>query len=307
MRYTIWNLRFGYYDAYIRERLIHETAIESEAREVLRDAAKITSREKIGAAQSVLNQTWAKPVAQDYKERCWEIADYLFEAIGSQTSVKKYKAQSGRGDFMDYIDTPLNNAIWLLSQFESIRQAKDEQARLVSIDKLLNRDNPGPGGFYDNLGQSVEIRRLAEYPAWQDDPGSLRSPRVSFGAGLRGQEWVHTVQAKGFDGSAIPLTWMNQITTLYETPLNVVYENLDPHSSYTLRVAYTGRFRARIQLTADDRFQIHEMRETGKTPISEFPIPNEATKDGRLKLTWTCAEGERGAQVAELWMILTKK
>jgi len=305
-RFQMGLLR-AYYDAYIRERLIHETALESEAREVLRDAAKITSRERIEAAESVLNQMWAKPVAQDYKERCWEIADYLFEAIGSQTSAKKHKAQSGRGDFMDYIDTPLNNAIWLLSQFERIRQEEDEQARLVSIYELLNRDNPGPGGFYDNLGQSVETPRLAEYSAWQEDPGSLRSPRVSFGAGLRGQEWVHTVQAKGFDGSAIPLAWMNQITTLYETPLNVVYENLDPHSNYILRVAYTGRFQAKIQLIADDKFQIHEMRETGTTPISEFPVPNEATRDGRLKLTWTCPEGERGAQVAELWLIVVKK
>ncbi|MGB2865599.1 MAG: hypothetical protein WBC05_19875 [Sedimentisphaerales bacterium] len=305
-RFQMGLLR-AYYDAYIRERLIHETVLESEAREVLRDAAIITSREKMEAAQSVLNQTWAKPVAQDYKERCWEIADHLYDTIGSQTSVKKHKAQPGRGDFMDYIDTPLNNAIWLLSQFEKIRQAKDEQARLVSIDKLLNRDNAGLGGFYDNLGPSVETRRLAEYPAWQEDPGSLRSPRVSFGAGLRGQEWVHTVQAKGLDGSAIPLAWMNQITTLYETPLSVVYENLDPYSNYTLRVAYTGRFRARIQLMADDKFQIHEMRETGTTPISEFPVPNEVTRDGRLKLTWTCPEGERGAQVAELWLIVVKK
>jgi hypothetical protein len=254
-----------------------------------------------------LNQTWAKPVAQDYKERCWEIADYLFEAIGSQTSVKKHKAAPGRGDFMDYIDTPLSNVIWLLSQFERIQHAEDEQAKLASIDQLLNWDNPGPGGFYDNLGQSVDTSRLTKYPAWEEDPGSLRSPQVSFGAGLRGQEWVHTVQAVGFDGMAIPLAWMNQVTTLYETPLSVVYEDLDPHSSYVLRVAYTGRFQAKIRLTADDKFQIHEMRETGTTPISEFPIPHEATRDGRVKLTWTCAEGERGAQVAELWLIVTKK
>jgi len=304
-RFQMGLLR-AYYDAYIRERLIHETALESEAREVLRNATFITIQEKIERAESILNRKWEKPVAQDYKKRCWEIADYLFEAIGSQTSVKKHRAKSGRGDFMDYIDAPLNNAIWLLSQFERTRQIEDEKARLVSINELLNWDNPGPGGFYDNLGQSINTPRLADYPAWEEDPGSLQSPRVSFGAGLRGREWVHTVQAKGFDGSAMPLAWMNQITALYETPLNVVYENLDSHSSYILKVAYTGRFQANIQLTADDEFQIHEMRKTGKTPINEFPIPEEATRDGKLKLTWTCAEGERGAQVAEIWLVLNK-
>jgi hypothetical protein len=304
-RFQMGLLR-AYYDAYIRERLLNETALESKAREVLRNATIITIQEKLEQAESILNQMWEKPVAQDYKKRCWEIADYLFETIGSQTSMKKHRAQPGRGDFMDYIDTPLNNAIWLLSQFEKFRQIKDEQARLTALNEMLDWDNPGPGGFYDNLGQSINTPRLADYPAWEEDPGGLRSPRVSFGAGLKGQEWVHTVQAKGFDGTAIPLAWMNQITTLYETPLNVVYENLDSHLSYILKVAYTGRFQANIRLTADDKFQIHELIKTGKTPISEFPIPKEATGDGKLKLTWTCGEGERGTQVAEIWLIPQK-
>jgi hypothetical protein len=305
-RFQMGLLR-AYYDAYIRERLIHETALESEARGVLRNTTTNNSQEKIQRAESILNQKWEKPVAQDYKKRCWEIADCLFETIGSQTSVKKHKAKPGRGDFMDYIDTPLNNAIWLLSQFEMIRKITDEQARLEFIDDVLNRDNPGPGGFYDNLGQSIGTPRLGEYPQWKEDPGSLRSPRVSFGAGLRGRQWVHTVQAKGFDGSAIPLAWMNQITTLYETPLNVVYESLHPHSRYILKVAYTGRFQSKIQLTADDKFRIHKMIKTGKTPVNEFSIPKEATRDGKLKLTWACAEGQRGAQVAEIWLIPEKK
>ncbi|MBC8470395.1 MAG: hypothetical protein H8D56_13070 [Planctomycetes bacterium] len=312
-REVVKNYRFqmgllrAYYDAYTRERLIHETALESEARGILRNVTIINSQEKMEQAESILNQKWEKPVAQDYKERCWEIADYLFEIIGSQTSVKKHKAKPGRGDFMDYIDTPLNNAIWLLSQFERIRKITDEQARLASLDALLNRSNPGLGGFYDNLGKSINTPRLGDYPVWEEDPGSLRSPRVSFGAGLKGREWIHTVQARGFDGSAIPLEWMNQITTLYETPLNVVYENLDPHSSYILKVAYTGRFQSKIQLTADDKFQIHEMIKTGKTPVNKFPVPKEATMDSKLKLTWTCSEGERGAQVAEIWLIPVKK
>jgi len=90
---------------------------------------------------------------------------------------------------------------------------------------------------------------------------------------------------------------------LYDTPLKLVYDDLDRGSSYLLKVAYTGRFRARIKLIADDTFLIHPLIKTGEKPLMEFPIPREATKDGRLKLTWTCGEGERGAQVAEVWLI----
>lgn len=305
-RFQMGLLR-AYYDAYIRERLIHETALETKAREVLRNATIENIQEKIEQAQFILNQKWDKSVAQDYKKRCWVIADYLFQKIGSQTSVKKHKAKPGRGDFMDYIDAPLNNAVWLLSQFEKIRSINDRQERLESLNALLNWNNPGPGGFYDNLGTSIETPRLADYPLWRDDPGSLKSPRVSFGAGLTGQQWIHTIQAKGFEGRAIPLEWMNQITTLYETPLNIIYENLNPDSHYVLKVAYAGRFRSKIRLTADNKFLIHEMIETGTIPIHQFPIPKEATEDGKLKLTWTCAEGQRGAQVAEIWLIPVKK
>ena len=49
------------------------------------------------------------------------------------------------------------------------------------------------------------------------------------------------------------------------------------------------------------------MIKTGKTPVNKFPVPKEATMDGKLKLTWTCSEGERGAQVAEIWLIPVKK
>ena len=74
-------------------------------------------------------------------------------------------------------------------------------------------------------------------------------------------------------------------------------------AQYTLKIAYTGRFRAKIRLTADDVYPIHELLKTGTTPIMTFDIPVEATEDGQLKLTWTCGEGERGAQLAEVWLI----
>jgi hypothetical protein len=246
---------------------------------------------------------WEKPIAQDYKEHCWQLADFLFKTIGSQTSVKKHDAMDGRGNFMDYIDSPLNDAIWLLSNIDKIQALSDESEKIFEINDLLNRTNPGAGGFYNNLGTSSCDLRLADYPDWIEDPGSLNSPRVSFGVGLRGEEWVHTVEAKGFDGSATPLAWMNQVTTLYETPLSFIYDNLDPESDYELKVAYTGRFRSRIQLIADDKFQIHELIRTGIKPLMLFSIPREATKDGKLKLTWTCGAGERGAQVAEVWLM----
>jgi hypothetical protein len=301
-RFQMGMLR-AYYDAYIQSRLIYETNLERQALLVLGQANEISSDMAIRNATKILKQKTEYPVAVSYKEKCWEIADYLFEVIGSQTSVKKYKAHSGRGDFMDYIDVPLNDAVWLLWNLDQIQNMKDEQTRVSAIDHLCKRTNPGPGGFYINFGNQDRIEVLRDYPSWSEDPGSLLSPRVSFGVGLIGEEWIHTVEAKGFDGRATPLAWMNQITTLYETPLILIFRNLDPGAIYTLKVAYTGRFRAQMKLIADDQFEIHDLYKTGTKPLMTFRIPENATKDGQLKLTWTCGEGERGVQLAEIWLI----
>jgi hypothetical protein len=304
-RFQMGLLR-AYYDAYIKVRLINETALEMKAYQILKNAKQIGSAQALNMAENFLKLKTSEPPATKYRDRCWEIADRLYAKIGSQTSVNRYKAHPGRGDFMDYIDRPLNDAVWLLWQIEKIRELREEEKRLSAIHQILERTNPGPGGFYDNLGTSDRPSQLGPYPSWEEDPGSLLSPRVSFGVGLQGEEWIHTVEAKGFDGSATPLAWMNQVTTLYDTPLTLVYADLDPLSQYSLKVAYTGRFRSKIQLKADDRYPIHELIQTGTVPIMEFPIPSAATEDGILKLTWTCGEGERGSQIAEVWLIRDK-
>src|SRR5690606_35964842 len=98
------------------------------------------------------------------------------------------------------------------------------------------------------------------------------------------------------------LSWMSQVTALYDQPLKMVHDNLDPKSTYTIRLGYTGRFPSKIKLTAEN-ILVHDFIETGIRPIYEFRIPSEAIKDGVLELEWTCGEGERGSQVSEIWLI----
>ena len=130
----------------------------------------------------------------------------------------------------------------------------------------------------------------------------MESPRVSFGVGLKNREWVHEITAKGFEGEAAPMSWMNQVTTLYDQPLEIRYDNLNPNESYKIKVAYTGRFRSTMKLTADN-IPVHGFIKTGVQPIYEFPIPAQALKDGSVTFSWTCGEGERGSQVSEIWII----
>ena len=96
---------------------------------------------------------------------------------------------------------------------------------------------------------------------------------------------------------------MNQITTLYDTPLIIKYQELNPEKTYSIKIAYTGRFRSKMKLTTDDGLLIHDFIQTGAKPLYEFELPQSTYADGDLVLHWTCGEGERGAQVAEIWII----
>jgi hypothetical protein len=300
----------AYFDAYTQRRLIYETHLESEARNMLEQAVNKGSLNAAKEARNTLLLAHEKPVSQELKMRCYALADSLFRSFGAQLTVEKHHAAEGRGNFIDNIDIPLNDALWILDQLTTVEKLNSEQERLDAIEKMLHRADPGPGGFYDNFGTPSAWKRVVAKKTWAEDPGSLESPRVSFGVGLTGVDWVHEIVAKGFEGQTTPLAWMNQINTLYDTPLEIRYDNLDTSAVYTLKIAYTGRFRSNMKLVADG-VTIHDYIRMGTRPLFEFPLPNEVTKDGKVLFTWTCGsddtgEGERGSQVAEIWLIRKK-
>jgi hypothetical protein len=301
------GLILAYYDAYIQRRLIYETHLERQVRNILERAKISGSKPAISEAQNTLALVNEKPVSPELKQHCYALADSLFRSFGAQLTIKKHHAAGGRGNFIDNIDIPLNDALWILDQLSRIEKLNNESERLDAIDKMLHRTDPGPGGFYDNFGNPAAWKRVKVKKTWAEDPGSLESPRVSFGVGLTGIDWVHEVVAKGFEGQTTPLAWMNQINTLYDTPLEMEYNNLDPNADYTLRVAYTGRFRSNMKLVADG-VTIHDYIRMGTRPLFEFSLPKEVTQDGKVSFTWTCGqddvgEGERGSQVTEIWLI----
>jgi len=296
---TSENYRFqmglmrAYYDAYIKRRLIYETDLQSEAMEALESSSKTGSIKAMEQAEKILRKAKDEPIAQDYKKKCEALADSLFEKIGSQPTVKRHGAQHRtRGAFMDGIDEPLNDIAWLTAQFREIRNIKQEQGRLEAIDKVVNRTNPGPGGFYDNMGSFSSLKRIHNSVPWEDDPGTLKSPRIAY--------YYKVNNDRDRD---IPMAWKSAVGTIYETPLRLLYEGLDPDAQYRVRITYMGDRGKMVRLVANDVYKIHDEIETRKPPIREFDVPREATSDGRLELTWSCDEGQRGSQVSEIWLI----
>jgi len=281
----------AHYDAYIQRRLIHETDLERQAREALSSGNDMLAA--IDRAEAILAGPQSQPVGVELKAKCIELADILFHQIGWQTSVARHQAQHRtRGAFLDGIDEPLNDVAWLGAQFRDIRKLGSEPERRAAIERVLHRTDPGPGGFYDNLGVPGTASRIVNDVAWATDPGTLNSPRVTF------YYIIDRPQDK-----EIPLAWKKQACTLYGLPLRLVYEDLDPTAHYAVRASYSGRESRLMRLVANEKHVVAEQIEPKQAIEQEFPIPVEATRSGRLELSWSCGERQRSTEVAEVWLI----
>jgi hypothetical protein len=282
----------AYYDAYVRRRLIHETELEERANEKLRAAKRIGSLAAMNQAAAILDRAEAERPAADWRARVFELAEALFQSIRMQLSVERYQAISvDRGANLDTIDMPLNNRAWLKERFAELR-LQEEAERVKGIDAILCWDDPGPGGFYDDVGNLARQPHLVRGLGFAGDPGFWQSPRVSFGysPGRR-------------------MSWCRHAEALYDAPLVLRYSDLDGDAQYKVRVVYAGESnRVRIRLSANDGLEIHPLipKERPIRPV-EFDIPKAATAGGKLKLTWSAEPGRggngRGCQVAEVWLI----
>jgi hypothetical protein len=281
----------AYYDAYVRDRLIAETARQAEAVEILRRHAHIGSVSAMDQAESILRPS-ARPVSADRRARVHELGEALFQSIRMQLSVERHAAiEVGRGTTLDTIDVPLNDREWLAEQFATVRRIPNEPDRAGAIRALLERTNPGPGGFYDSLGNPGQNSHLVRGARFAEDPDFRRSPYLGFD---RRPGW--------------PMAWCRDAQSLYDAPLMMRYKDLDPSARYRLRVVYGGdNFRVRVRLEADGE-EVHPpiAKPNPPRPI-EFEIPRRATADGSLTLSWTRESGlggnGRGCQVAEVWLI----
>ncbi len=285
----------AHYDAFLRKRLLSETLQEERANGVLRRAAQGGALKAMEEAEAVLDADVLTSEARDLRARTFELAEALFQSIHMQLSVPRYQAIAlGRGANLDAIDFPLNNRVWLKAQFAQIRALPDERARVAAIARIADWTNPGPGGFYDDLGDTARQPHLVGGEPYDQDPDFLRSPMMGFSSSPQ-------------QGARV--SWFTVAESLDDTPLKMRYTGLDSSAKYAVRVVYgNGTPRAKMRLVANGSVEIHPFQDKPRpmAPV-EFEIPQAATQGGELELAWTKPSGAggngRGVQVAEVWLI----
>ncbi len=287
------------YDAYVRRRLVHATTVEAKAMLLLSKAAGTGSQQVLVDAERLLKDDGAR-VAVELRARTFELAEALFQSIRMQLSVPRYKAvDMSRGANLDAIDLPLNNRNWLFAQFAAIRKLESEPERLQAIREIVHWTDPGPGGFYDDLGDPAHSPHLVRGTGFAQDPAYAATAVSGVG-----------------DEAGEALQWRKSTWTYSEAmrdaPLELRYTGLDAVATYKLRVIYAGERRPiEIRLVANDVTEIHPYRKKEFPPRPlEFDIPRTATASGTLSLKWYGTPGQggngRGNQVAEVWLIKQK-
>ena len=285
----------AYYDAYVRQRLVAERALEAEAMARLAEARRTGAGAALDAAAAALGRTTTTPTLAALRARVGELAEALFQSIHMQLAVKPYGAIAvGRGATLDTIDMPLNDRVWLADRFTEIRALDSEADRLAAVDRIVHWTDPGPGGFYDDLGDPMRQPHLVRGPGVAGDPGSFQSAAVGFGyrAGWR-------------------LSWMTHAESFYDGKVQMRYDGLDPAARYRVAVVYAGdvySFTRKLRLDADGATEVHGwISKEGHPTRAEFDIPPSATADGALTLTWRQEPGSggagRGNQIAEVWLV----
>jgi hypothetical protein len=294
----------AYYDAYIRRRLIYETDLAATAMECLRNASAHGTSAAMGAAEKALERAVTEPIAQDWRAHIFELGEALFQSVGMQLSVDKYQAIAvDRGASLDTLDYPLNDRAWLRERFAKIRKLRSETERLKALDEILNWTDPGPGGFYDDLGNVARQPHLVRGLGFHEDPGAMQSPRVGF------EEDLVVDEPDERPEGARRLSWMDHAETLYDAPLQMHYTGLDPDARYKIRVLYAGdSAKRKIRLVANEQIEVHPYL-TKPFPFKpvEFDLPPAVTAGSELTLSWYGEPGlggnGRGCQVSEIWLM----
>lgn len=294
------------YDAYQHCRLIEETAQETEAMNVLASAERLGASQALELAEATLDRADAPSDADVLGARVNELAEALFQSIGMQLSVQKYQAiDVNRGANLDELDVPLNNRVWLKNRFAELRALGDAEAKLRGIAEIVHWTDPGPGGFYDDLGNPARQPHLVRDDSYARDPGFLETPVVGFRSVL---SWRRS--------------WCTHVDGLYQTPVTMHYGGLDPRARYKLRIVYAGdNFEVKVRLAAraagagdatPREIEVHPFQPKPQPvrPV-EFEIPLEATSGGELTLHWHSNPDRggpgRGCQIAEVWLIKVKR
>jgi hypothetical protein len=216
------------------------------------------------------------------------LCDALFHSIGLQTSVEKYHAiGEERGAVLDFVDYPLNNRWWLDDEFRKVRAMAAEGEKLRRLHEIAAWEHPGPGSYYDDLGNIAKSPHVVRMQRDRSSPELTKEPGTTFWWWDEGK-------------SRARLSWQASMW-----PVAMVYEGFDAEAAYVVRS--TGFGQALLRINGERVTPTVDGREIGQ--FKEFPVPERHVQTRRLVLTWDPPENEKQlnwrnkSRLTEVWLL----
>ena len=286
-RWQLLQLK-AYYDAYTQERLIFEENLENEVNSILGTAESIGANNATDKALAIFAKADEKNVAPELRKNIVKLCDDLFKSIGYQASVNKYQANGyERSAVLDYLDYPLNNRWWVEDQFAEIRLLDSEKEKVERLDIIRMWENPGPGSFYDDIGNVAQSEHVLRGKPFIEDPLMATNPNPDF------MWWENQM-------SRVRQSWISKM----DWPVGLEYNDLDTTATYILRTTGYGQCLAKI----NDESIFPTIDGKGIGEIKEFSIPKALYEDGAITLTFDIPlepgiNWRRQSRLSEVWLI----
>ena len=279
-RWQILLLR-AYYDTYTRRRLIYEQDLEKQANNILLTGPQIGADKAIASATEILEKADKMPIGYDLRKKIEQLCLALYNSIGLQTSVPKYKAKGyERGALLDFVDYPLNNRWWLADEFKKLqaltKEGKPKEQILNRLKVISQWENPGVGSFYDDVSSISKGPRIktqsddATDIAWWED---------------------------GFSRTRLS-------TQTFQKSPELDYTNLQPDARYIIRIAGAGEALLRVDGKRLEPILYNRDTETFK----EWIVPLALTQDGQIKVSFDEPEEShlnwrKHSKISDIWLL----
>ena len=286
-RWQLLQLK-AHYDAYIKVRLDYEQRLEKEVNEILGEAEIIGAKKAMDKARVIFSQADEKKIYPYLREKIIELCEQLNQSIGYQSSILKYGAHNPeRSAVLDYIDYPLNNRWWVEDQFVEIRKLDSEENKIARLDIIRKWENPGPGSFYDDIGNVAKSDQVLRGKPLSEDPLMQTNPNPDF-------MWWDDGMAR------VRQTWVSKM----DWPIGLQYNHLDKSATYILRT--TGYGQCLVRVNSERIYPTIDEKGIGE--IKEFFIPKSLYKNGSITLTFDIPHEPKinwrqQSRLSEVWLI----
>lgn len=200
-------------------KLRHELQVEAAVLAIAARAADGDTQ----AAQHALAQPWAGAGARSAKAwrlRAFELAFAINKSLGGGGHWGGMSVLQSQDPTLGLvtIDTPLSDSAYLKAQLRVIASLPTEEAKHIALQGIGRWTDPGPGGYYDQLGAIPRSPRLSSGFGERADPQFLYAPLVSYDEG--------GAEEAPLTGSSQRISWYSYAQAYWNASVSLQYTGL---------------------------------------------------------------------------------